>query len=708
MFGSIGMPELIIILVIALIIFGPRKLPELGRSLGRASNEFKKASNELRSTLEEEIRVEEQRDERATLPRRQHGHAAPLRRRPLTPPRSPHDDRAGHRHVTRVDQHGPGALPEVSAAHDLVPIRTSYADERAPARSRVRTATATMTSATTARRRCRFWSISTSSGSASSIPSSRSSSASSSRSSSSSSIFDFVMRPLQAVLPAGQTLIYTEPTEAFMLYLKIAAIAGLMIASAAGDDAGLAVHRARPVLAREEVGDSVRGDVDRSSSSLGAAFSHYVVFPLTWKFFVSFTSDYLTFMPRIEPAFALYMKMLLAFGLVFQMPTIVLFLARMGVVTAGSCAHIEVRAPHYRHRLGDRDARRRRRVARRDVRAAVPPLHVQHRARVDLREEEEQGSHRRGGVMRAVTLALGALVVAVSTASAQTAPVVIKARTVLDGKGATLTNVAIVVQDSKIVRIEPAKARCDLRPDDANGHARLDRHSHAHRRSFRSLERAPAYGRRSRNARADDALWFENAYKTLHGRLHHDSEPGQSASTRTSATGSTTAACRDLVFSPRSIRSSITPARPTDSRVRSTRAISEEGADFVKIFATGSIRDGGLKTMTDAQIQAACGEAKKLGKRTIVHAQGPDSAKSAILAGCTTIEHGNRLTDEDITLMVEHGTYFDSNNHLMIHNYLENKPRFLGIGNYTEEGFAYMERGLRRATMPSSGRSPRT
>ncbi|HYS26872.1 MAG TPA: TatA/E family twin arginine-targeting protein translocase, partial [Vicinamibacterales bacterium] len=62
MFGSIGMPELIIILVIALIIFGPRKLPELGRSLGRSINEFKKASNELRSTLEEEIRVEDQRE----------------------------------------------------------------------------------------------------------------------------------------------------------------------------------------------------------------------------------------------------------------------------------------------------------------------------------------------------------------------------------------------------------------------------------------------------------------------------------------------------------------------------------------------------------------------------------------------------------------------------------------------------------------------
>jgi sec-independent protein translocase protein TatA len=65
MFGSIGMPELIIILVIALIIFGPRKLPELGKSLGRSLNEFKKASTDLQNTLEQEIKIEEQKESAA-------------------------------------------------------------------------------------------------------------------------------------------------------------------------------------------------------------------------------------------------------------------------------------------------------------------------------------------------------------------------------------------------------------------------------------------------------------------------------------------------------------------------------------------------------------------------------------------------------------------------------------------------------------------
>jgi len=77
MLGSIGMPELIIIFVIALIIFGPRKLPELGRSLGKSLSEFKRASNELRSTLEEEIRIEDQRADIEARKKAQAAAAAP-------------------------------------------------------------------------------------------------------------------------------------------------------------------------------------------------------------------------------------------------------------------------------------------------------------------------------------------------------------------------------------------------------------------------------------------------------------------------------------------------------------------------------------------------------------------------------------------------------------------------------------------------------
>jgi TatA/E family protein of Tat protein translocase len=79
MFGSIGMPELIIIFVIALIIFGPRKLPELGKSLGRSLNEFKKASNDLQNTLEQEIKLEEQKEkESAAAARTAEPESAPI------------------------------------------------------------------------------------------------------------------------------------------------------------------------------------------------------------------------------------------------------------------------------------------------------------------------------------------------------------------------------------------------------------------------------------------------------------------------------------------------------------------------------------------------------------------------------------------------------------------------------------------------------
>jgi sec-independent protein translocase protein TatC len=145
-------------------------------------------------------------------------------------------------------------------------------------------------------------------------------------------LFDFIMRPMQLLLPAGQTLIYTDPSEAFFLQIKIALMAGLILATPVVFTQvwlfiapGLYSHEKK--LAIPFVAMSCFFFL------AGAAFSHYMVFPIVWKFFVSFTTDYLTFMPRVEPAFSMYLRLILALALTFQLPTVVLFLARMGMVT---------------------------------------------------------------------------------------------------------------------------------------------------------------------------------------------------------------------------------------------------------------------------------------------------------------------------------------------------------------------------------------
>lgn len=146
-------------------------------------------------------------------------------------------------------------------------------------------------------------------------------------------IFGFIMRPLAAIVPEGR-LIYTEPTEAFMLQLKVALLAGLVIAAPAIMwQLWLFIA---PGLYRREKRLAV--PFVASSSVLfaaGAAFNHYVVFPLAFAFLGSFTTDYMEFLPRIEPVFSLYARMLLAFGLIFQMPVLVFTLAKLGLVTAG-------------------------------------------------------------------------------------------------------------------------------------------------------------------------------------------------------------------------------------------------------------------------------------------------------------------------------------------------------------------------------------
>jgi sec-independent protein translocase protein TatC len=147
-------------------------------------------------------------------------------------------------------------------------------------------------------------------------------------------VFDFIMRPLQQALPPGGRLIYTEPAEAFLLYLKISALAGAIIA------APIVLWQLWLFIAPGLYAKEKRYAIPFVAMSSiffisGAAFSHYMVFPFAWRFFAGFGSDYLSFMPSIKATFSLYAKMALGMGVVFEMPTLVLFLARMGMITAG-------------------------------------------------------------------------------------------------------------------------------------------------------------------------------------------------------------------------------------------------------------------------------------------------------------------------------------------------------------------------------------
>lgn len=98
--------------------------------------------------------------------------------------------------------------------------------------------------------------------------------------------------------------------------------------------------------------------------------------------------------------------------------------------------------------------------------------------------------------------------------------------------------------------------------------------------------------------------------------------------------------------------------------------------------------------MTAEQLEAICGEAKKLGLRTLVHAHSAESMQRATRAGCTQIEHGVFATDEVLTEMERRGTYFDPQCSLIFDNYLENRAKYEGIGNYNAEGFAAMQRAI--------------
>lgn len=147
-------------------------------------------------------------------------------------------------------------------------------------------------------------------------------------------IVAFIMQPLQHMLPNNLRLIATSGPDYFMLVLQIGLIAGIFISSPLilwqvwkFVSPGLYSHEKK--FAIPFVLMSTFFFVS------GGLFSHFIAFPWTWHFFINFTnSNYVLFLPKVDDAFSLYAKMLFGFGIVFEMPTLVFFLARMGVVTA--------------------------------------------------------------------------------------------------------------------------------------------------------------------------------------------------------------------------------------------------------------------------------------------------------------------------------------------------------------------------------------
>jgi imidazolonepropionase-like amidohydrolase len=275
------------------------------------------------------------------------------------------------------------------------------------------------------------------------------------------------------------------------------------------------------------------------------------------------------------------------------------------------------------------------------------------------------------------------LFAAAVAASAQT--IVIHADRMLDGKGGVVRNATVTIEGSKIVKIGGnAKADYDLKGMTLMP-GWIDTHTHP---SWHFDENGRYFGGRE-SIEQNLPYAVENAKATLLAGF----------TTIQSLGARVDKPLRDSINSgeregPRIITSlgSLNERSGDPEKIREiVRQFKKDGADVIKLFATASIRDGGKQTMTTEQIDATCGEAKAQGLRAVVHAHATDGARAAILAGCTSIEHGTMLDDATLDLMREKGVYFDPN-FLVLHNYIENKPKFLNIGNYTEEGFAYMEK----------------
>lgn len=284
---------------------------------------------------------------------------------------------------------------------------------------------------------------------------------------------------------------------------------------------------------------------------------------------------------------------------------------------------------------------------------------------------------------------IAAVVLPCAVAEAQAPAVTIRAARVLDGRGGMLANATVEVKDGVIVTVDrrPGPVTHDLgnrtlMPGLIDVHVHIGNH-------FGKDGRAQNQG----ESPADMALFAaENAWVTLMAGFTTVQSVGAAADK-----GLRDAIARGVLPGPRILTSlgSMNERTGAPAELRDyVRRQHAAGADVIKIFASRSIRDGGAQTMTDQQLQAACDEAKTLGLRTLVHAQSDGAAMAAARAGCTQVEHGSGISTKTLEFMAARGVFLDPNIGLVLQNYVENKPAFLGIGNYTAEGFAFMEKQI--------------
>jgi imidazolonepropionase-like amidohydrolase len=288
---------------------------------------------------------------------------------------------------------------------------------------------------------------------------------------------------------------------------------------------------------------------------------------------------------------------------------------------------------------------------------------------------------------RALTVLLAAVSV---TATAQgPRPITIRAARVLDGRGGMLTNAVIEVRGSTIAAIDQRTGQVTYDLGDRTVLPGLiDVHVHLNW----IFGPGGKYGERDvTDAYAADAV-LENARRTLFAgftTVQSLGSPGDKPLREAIASG--------VVVGPRLLTSlgQLQPGNQTPEQLRErVRALKAQGADVIKAFASGSIRDGGKMNVTQEQLNAICGEAKAQGLRSLVHAHSADSILASVKAGCTQIEHGLFADDAAIAAMKDARVLFDPNIGLVLQNYLENRERFEGTGNYTEEGFALMKAAI--------------